>query len=151
VKAAPSKAFVAARTQAQSAETRSTGSVPDGFMDTPGVTAKKGSQAAELPGKILFDIDPEAVKSGDTYTVKVYLMNEGNAPIQIREMLVNARINGKGVTAPVPAQTKDVAPQQKALLMSSRDVWKDDITAWSMEVTVHTARGETYKNQVSWK
>jgi len=132
-------------------ETRSGGAVPEGFEETPGVNARKGSQAAELPGKILFDIDPQAVKPGENYTVKVYLLNEGNAPIQVREMLVNTRINGRGVTAPVPAQAKDVAPQQKALLMSSRDIWKEDVTAWSMEVTVRTVRGETYKNQVSWK
>ena len=148
---APGKSFVSARTQAQSIETRKSGSVPEGFEDTPGVTAKKGSQAAELPGKILFDIDPEAVKPGENYTVKVYLLNEGNAPIQITQMMVNPRINGRGVSAPVQAQVKDVAPQQKALLMSSRDIWKEDTTSWSMEVTVSTARGESYKNQVTWK
>jgi serine/threonine-protein kinase len=145
------KGFVAARTQAQSPETRASGAVPPGFEETSNVTVKKGSQAAELPGKILFDVDPETVKAGETYTVKVYLVNEGNAPIQVREMLVTPRINGKGVTAPVQPQTKDVAPQQRALLISTRDLWKEDTTSWSMEVTVLTARGETYKNQVTWK
>jgi serine/threonine protein kinase len=148
---APGRSFVSARTTAQSAETRSSGSVPEGFEETPGVVAKKGSQAAELPGKILFDIDPEDVKPRANYTVKVYLMNEGNAPIQVREMFVNTRINGRGAGAPVQPQTKDVAPQQQGLLMSTRDIWKDDTTSWSMEVTVRTVRGETYKNQVTWK
>jgi len=149
--AAVGKGFVAAKTQAQSPETRASTSVPPGFEDTPNVTVKRGSQAAELPGKIIFDVDPETVKAGDPYTVKVYLVNEGNAPIQVTDMLVNTRINGRGVTAPVPPQAKDVAPQQKAMLMSSRDIWKEDTTAWSMEVTVRTVRGETYKNQVTWK
>jgi serine/threonine protein kinase len=147
----PGRSFVSAKTTAQSVETRSSGSVPEGFEDTPGVVAKKGSQAAELPGKIVFDIDPEAVKPGEYYTVKIYLLNEGNAPIQVREMLVTPKINGKGVTAPVTAQTKDVAPQQRALLLNTRDIWRQDISAWSMEVTVRTVRGETYKNQVTWK
>jgi tetratricopeptide (TPR) repeat protein len=149
--AAPGRSFVSAKTTAQSVETRTSGNVPEGLMDTPGVDAKKGSQAAELPGKILFDIDPEGVKPGENYTVKVYLLNEGNAPIQVREMLVTPKINGKGVTAPVNAQTKDVAPQQRALLLNTRDIWRQDTTAWSMEVTVRTVRGETYKNQVTWK
>jgi serine/threonine protein kinase len=148
---APGRSFVSAKTAAQSAETRSGGSVPEGFEETPGVVAKKGSQAAELPGKILFEIDPEDVKPRANYTVKVYLMNEGNAPIQVREMFVNTRINGRGAGAPVQPQTKDVAPQQQGLLMSTRDIWKDDTTSWSMEVTVRTGRGETYKNQVTWK
>jgi len=149
--AVPGRSFVSAKTSAQSVETRTGGNVPEGFEDTPGVDAKKGSQAAELPGKIVFDIDPERVKPNENYTVRVYLFNGGKAPIQVREMLVTPRINGKGVTAPVPAQTKDVAPQQQALLMSTRDVWREDTTAWSMEVTVRTVRGETYKNQVTWK
>jgi len=150
-RAAPGKSFVSARTQAQSVETRKGGSVPEGFEADTNVTVKKGSQAAELPGKILFEIDPAAVKAGENYTVKVYLLNEGNAPIQITQMMVNARINGRGVSAPVSAQVKEVAPQQKAMLMSSRDIWKEDTTSWSMEVTVSTARGESYKNQVTWK
>jgi tetratricopeptide (TPR) repeat protein/tRNA A-37 threonylcarbamoyl transferase component Bud32 len=145
------RVFANGKTVAQSVETRKTGAGPDGFDLDGSVVAKKGSQAAELPGKILFDVDPETVKPGDNYTVKVYLLNEGNAPIQVSQMVVTPRINNKGVTAPVAPQVKEVAPRQKALLMSSRDIWKDDTTQWSMEVTVTTARGESYKNQVTWK
>ena len=151
VKVTPGKTFVPSRTQAQSVETRKGGAGPDGFETDTTVVAKKGSQAADLPGKILFEIEPEAVKPGENYTVKVYLLNEGHAPIQITQMLMNPRINGHGVSAPVTAQTKDVAPGAKALLMSSRDLWREDTSSWSMEVTVTTARGETYKNQVTWK
>jgi len=151
-KAAPGKSFVNAKTQAQSVETRTASAGPEGFDNSDRtVVAKKGSQAAELPGRIIFDVDPESVKAGDSYTVKVYLLNEGNAPIQVSQMMVTPRINGKGVTAPVPPQVKEVAPRQKAMLMSSRDIWKEDTTQWSMEVTVSTARGESYKNQVTWK
>jgi len=145
------RAFVSAKTSAQSLETRATGSVPEGFEDTPGVTVKKGSQAADLPGKILFDVEPEVVKPGVSYSVKVYLFNEGRAPIEIREMFVTTRINGRGAGGPVPPVAKDVAPQQRALLREFPDLWKEDTTSWSMEVTVRTARGETYKNMVSWK
>jgi tetratricopeptide (TPR) repeat protein len=146
------KSFVPAKTVAQSVETRSGGGgAAEGFDDTPGITVKKGTQAAELPGKILFDIDPEAVKAGDSYTVKVYLLNEGKAPIAVRDLVVNTRINGRAITGAVPAQTKDVAPGDKALLTSMRDLWKENTTSWAMEVTVHTVRGETYKNQVTWK
>ena len=145
------RTFASGKTQAQSIETRKGGAGAEGFEPDTNVVVKKGSQAAELPGKILFDIDPAAVKPGESYTVRVYLLNEGNAPIQITQMMVNTRINSRGVSAPVPAQVKDVAPRDKALLMSSRDIWKEDTTSWSMEVTVSTARGESYKNQVTWK
>ena len=147
---AAGRAFVAAKTDAQSTETR-TGNVPEGFEDSPGVKVKKGTQAADLPGRINFDIDPDTVKAGERYSVKVYLVNEGLAPIQIRDMLVTTKINGKGVSGPVPPQTRDVAPGQRALLMNTTETWREETSSWSMEVAVRTARGERYTNQVEWK
>jgi len=127
------------------------GAVPDGFENTPGVDVKKGSTAAELPGKINFDVEPNAPRAGEKYTVKVFLSNEGNAPIQVRDMMVSTTINGKKISGPVPPQAHDVAPQQRALLLTVSENWKEDTSSWSMEVSVHTARGETYRNAVSWK
>jgi tetratricopeptide (TPR) repeat protein len=144
------RAFVASKTTAQSTETR-TGNVPEGFEDSPGVTVKKGTQAADLPGKINFDIRPDTVKAGEPYSVKVYLVNEGLAPIAIRDMVVTTKINGKGVTGPVPPQARDVAPGQRALLMNTTETWREETSSWSMEVAVRTARGERYTNQVEWK
>jgi hypothetical protein len=144
------RAFVASKTAASSLEGRG-GNVPEGFEDSPGVNVKKGTQAAELPGKIHFDINPDLVRAGERYTVKVYLVNEGLAPIQIRDMLVTTKINGKGVTGAVPPLTRDVAPGQKATLMDTSQQWKEETSSWSMEVAVRTARGERYTNQVEWK
>ncbi|PYQ39948.1 MAG: hypothetical protein DMF77_19895, partial [Acidobacteria bacterium] len=98
---AAGKGFASGKTVAASTETRPGGSVPDGFENTPGVDVKKGSTAADLPGKINFDIDPASPKAGERYTVKVFLVNEGNAPIQLRDMVVSTAINGKKISAPV--------------------------------------------------
>jgi tetratricopeptide (TPR) repeat protein len=145
------KGFAPGKTVASSAETRPGGSVPDGFENTPGVVVKKGSTAADLPGKINFDIDPDTPKAGERYTVKVFLVNEGNAPIQLKDMFVTTTINGRKVGAPVPPQARDVAPQQRAVVMSTTEAWKEDTTSWQMEVTIHTVRGERYTNQITWK
>jgi len=51
------KAFVPGKTAGQSVETKG-GAVPDGFEDTGGIQVKKASQNVDLPGKILFDIEP---------------------------------------------------------------------------------------------
>ncbi|HUG52459.1 MAG TPA: protein kinase [Vicinamibacteria bacterium] len=144
------KAFASGRTVAASSETR-TGSVPAGFEDTPDVVVKKGSTAADLPGKIDFDVDPNSPKARERYTVNVYLFNEGSAPIPIRDMVVSTTINGKKISGPVPTAVSNVAPQQRALLMSTTEQWKDDTSDWSMEVTVRTTRGERYTNKVIWK
>jgi hypothetical protein len=60
-------------------------------------------------------------------------------------------VNGRAFTGPVPPLVKDVAPQQKAMLREVSDLWKEDTTSWRMEVTVRTVRGESYKNDVTWK
>ncbi len=74
------RAFVAGKTQAQSVETAA-GNAPPGFEESAGVSVKRGSAAAELPGKIQFEAKPEGVKAGDQYSVSIYLINEGAAPI----------------------------------------------------------------------
>jgi tetratricopeptide (TPR) repeat protein len=147
----PGRGFASGKTMASSGETKPTGSVPDGFENTPGVVVKKGSTAADLPGKINFDIEPDTPNPGERYTVKVFLVNEGNAPIQLKDMFVTTTINGRKVGAPVPPQARDVAPQQRAIVMSTTEAWKEDTTSWQMEITIHTVRGERYMNQVTWK
>jgi tetratricopeptide (TPR) repeat protein len=144
------KGFVANKTAATSPDSGE-GSVPTGFSDSAGVTVKKGTVSAELPGKITFEVAPATPKPGDTYTVSVYMGNEGTQPISLRDMIVTTTINGRKYSGPVPPQAKDIAPSQKALLTQTKEVWKEDTSSWSMEAIVHTARGETYRNQVVWK
>src|SRR5262249_9181069 len=107
------KSFVAGKTQAASAETKA-GNVPEGFEDSAGVNVKKGTQAADLPGKINFDFTPDAVKAGERFTANVSILNEGAAPIQIQSMMVTTIVNGRRAQSPVPPLVKDVAPRQKA-------------------------------------
>jgi len=144
------KSFVPGKTQAASAETKA-GNVPEGFEDSAGVAVKKGTQAADLPGKINFDFTPDAVKAGEKFTANVSILNEGAAPIQIQSMIVTTIVNGRRAQSPVPPMVKDVAPRSKAVLLSVSDIWHEDTTSWSMEITVRTLRGETYKNSVKWQ
>ena len=125
--------------------------MPAGFEETAGVQAQAATQAAELPGKIEFDLDPASPKPGERFTIRVLMRNEGRAPIQIQTMFVTTIVNGRRAQGPVAPQATEVAPAQTATLLSLPDVWKEDTTAWSMEVLVRTTRGESYKNKVEWK
>ncbi len=145
------KTFQASKTTATAADAGG-GNVPPGFEESAGVGSKKGTQAAELPGRITFDVSPDVVKAGEGYSVKISLQNEGAAPIPISSMSLTTTVNGRKITGPVQPQVKEVAPQQKALVFSlDGNIWKEDTTAWTMEVVIRTARGETYKNQITWK
>jgi hypothetical protein len=91
------------------------------------------------------------VKPGDRYKIRIYLLNEGNAPIQVQGLSIATTINGRSARGAVPALAKDVAPRQRALLREVSDLWKEETSAWSMEATVQTTRGEVYSNQVTWQ
>jgi serine/threonine protein kinase len=147
----PARSFVAGKTSATSSDLRASKDTPDGFEVTPDVKVQRATQAGALPGKIHFEVQPERVKAGDPYRVRLFFVNEGNAPIQIREMVVGARVNGRLAAGPVPPLASNVAPQDRVLLREIPDLWKEDTTSWQMEVTVRTVRGETYRNDLTWK
>jgi eukaryotic-like serine/threonine-protein kinase len=148
---AAGRSFTAGSTLASSSQTRA-GNLPPGFEETPGVDVRKGTQAAELPGKIYFDVTPKSPKAGEAYTVTINFANEGAAPIQVQSMLVTTVVNGKKSAGPVPPLVKDVAPHDRAqLLVLSGNYWREDTSSWSMEVSVRTTRGETYKNTIDWR
>ncbi len=149
--APPAHAFVAGQTVAKAAGTRSAGSLPPGFDDSPEASVRRGSQGADMAGKIQFEVSPAAVKPGERYTLRIALLNEGSAPIQIARLTVTTVINGRKSSGPVTPSAKEIAPQQKAVLHTVSDLWSDEITTWSMEIAVETARGERYTNQLSWK
>jgi len=144
------RSFQAGTTSATSVESR-VGAVPEGFEVSPGVSVKKGTTAAELPGKIRFEFTPQAPKAGERYQVKVSLMNEGTAPIGIANVVTTTTINGKKLQGPVPPLTKEAAPHQTAPVFEISDNWKDETTSWSMEVTLRTTAQETYRNSLTWK
>ena len=146
---ASAPAFVSGRTTTHAAEGAQ--EAPEGFSDSPGVAVKRGSQAAALPGRILFEVEPRSVSGSTAFKVRIFLLNEGNAPIQVKDMVVSTAINGRASRAPVPPLAREVAPGQQALLREVAGQWKIDTTAWSMEVLVRTQRGDAYQNRVTWQ
>jgi hypothetical protein len=148
---APLRSFLSGKTGATSAEARAARDSPDGFDVKPEDKVQRATQAGALPGKIYFEVQPEQVKPGDSYKVRVFFGNEGNAPIEIASMTVVGRINGRQQSGPVAPLVSKVAPYDRVLLREIHDLWREDTTSWQMEVTVRTDRGETYKNEVIWK
>ena len=146
------KRFVVGSTVAKAGGSAASGGLPAGFGADPDVVVKAATQKAALPGKLDFDVNPKQVKSGDKYTVTIKMRNEGNAPIQIKDMIVTTIRNGRKSQGAVPPQTRDVAPHQTATLLTlPGNFWEADTTDWSMQIFVRTSRGETYQNKVDWK
>ena len=146
------KQFVVGTTVAKAGGSGASGGGPAGFGADSNIKVKSATQKAALPGKLDFEVNPKQVKSGDKYTVTIKMRNEGNAPIQIKDMIVTTVRNGRKSQGAVPPQTRDVAPHQTATLLTlPGNFWEAETTSWSMEIFVRTSRGETYKNKVDWK
>jgi serine/threonine-protein kinase len=146
------RSFVPGKTEAKGSEQGGAG--PVGFEDSAGVVVKKGTAAAELPGRIVFEASPLAPKAGDRFRVTVLLSNEGSQPIQLATaMTVVTIVDGKRMSGPpLTPSTTTVAPGQRApVYQMPEQVWKEGTSSWTMEVALRTAKGETYKNALSWK
>ena len=143
------RSFVSGRTEAKGTEQG--GLV--GFEDSAGVDVKRGTQAAELPGKIVFEASPAAPKPGERFKVSVFLSNEGSQAIQLATMTVATMLDGKRQSGPVPLSVTTVAPGQRAPVFQTpgEQVWKEGTQSWTMEIVLRTAKGETYRNTLSWK
>lgn len=143
------RTFVAGRTEAKGNEQG--GLV--GFEDSAGVEVKKGTQAAELPGKIIYEANPPAPKPGERFKVNVFLSNEGQQAIQLATMTVATVLDGKRQSGPVPLSVTTVAPGQRAPVYQTPgdQVWKEGTQSWTMEIVLKTTEGETYRNTLSWK
>ena len=149
--AGPARAFVAAATQAKGAVAATGG--PAGFEDTAGVTVKKATQAAALPGRILFEPAPSAPKAGERYRIAVYLRNEGQQPIELVQALVATTVDGRRASGPVQLSATTVAPGDRALVFQTQgtEVWKDGISSWTMDIVLKTKTGDSYSSTLAWR
>jgi tetratricopeptide (TPR) repeat protein len=147
--AGPVRSFVPGRTEAKAPA--SAGLV--GFEDTAGVTVKSGTQAAALPGAIIFDATPQVPKPGEGFRIAVFLANQGSQPIPLTSMSVATNTDGKLQKGQVPPTTATVAPGQRSVVYQTPQgmVWLESTQSWSMEIVITTQRGETYRNTLTWK
>ena len=124
-----------------------------GFSDSPGVVVKKGTQAADMPGRILFEANPPSPKGGDRVRIVVSLANDGTQPIPVASMTVTTTIDGRKQQGSVPPSATSVAPGSKAVVWQSPAelLWRDGTSLWSMEVLVRTPKGDSYRNTLTWK
>jgi hypothetical protein len=117
------------------------------------VNVKKGTAAAELPGRIVFEASPASPKPGERFKVSVFLVNEGQQAIPLAAMTVASVLDGKRQSGAVPLSVTTVAPGQRAPVFQTPpdQVWREGTQSWTMEIVLRTTKGETYRNTLAWK
>jgi hypothetical protein len=124
-----------------------------GFEDSAGVEVKRGTSAAELPGKLVFEAVPAAPKPGERFRVSAFLSDEGSQAIQLAAMQITTTVDGRPQRGNVAPATTTVAPGQRALVYQTPPemLWREGTQSWVMEIVLTTTKGETYRNSLSWK
>jgi hypothetical protein len=108
-------------------------------------------RAPDFKGRIEFEMVPPAVQPGEGYRLRVYLVNEGKKSIKISGMSVSTLLNGARGAGSTSPRIKEVDPQQRALLDEVAGQWPAEVTAWSAEAQVNAGKGESLKNQLTWR
>jgi hypothetical protein len=138
------RSFVAGRTVVRTEKAAGGGLA--GF-DSSGVNVQK---APDFQGRIEFAMSPARIRSGEPYSLRTFVVNEGKKPIKISGLTVTTSVNGNKAGGPANPLARDIEPQQRALVDERTGTWPDGVTAWSTEVTV-TAKGDSLRNQLTWK
>jgi len=142
--AAPHKTFVASRTVVQT-EQKAKGNL-SGF-DSADVVQKN----PDFLGRLEFAMNPPNVKPGDPYKLQVAIVNEGKKAMKISGMTFTVTVNGQKTGNPIAPKVKEVAPAQRVVLEELPGVFPAGANTWMAEVLVTANKGDSLKNQITWK
>jgi serine/threonine-protein kinase len=96
-----------------------------------------------------FEMRPDVPSPGGRSAVVVRLVNDGNATVRVRQIVVTTVSGDDRKTQTVPGRA-EAPPGQQMMLLRRTVSWPSE-PPWSMEVVVHTRAGETYTNTVGWQ
>ena len=109
-------------------------------------------KAPDFQGRIEFEMTPaSAVEAGDAWTLRAYVVNEGKKAIKITGVTLGTTVNGAGGGGPVPLRTREIAPQQRALVAEASGSWREGTNSWATAITVNAAKGESLQNTITWR
>jgi len=139
--------FAPGRTAVQTQKAQKAGDLA-GF-DTDDADLRK---SPDFLGRVEFEMSPASgLESGDAWTLRVYVVNEGKKPIRVQGVTVGTTVNGTGGGGPVAPRVREIAPQQRSLVAEATGTWREGTTSWATEATVTAGKGESLKNTLTWR
>jgi hypothetical protein len=121
-----------------------------------GFDAKKSKEvqvkrAPEVDARIEFSTTPQRVRPGDKYQVRIALVNDGKRPIELKEIHVTTKVNGKETASEVKSLVKEVESHQNEVVHQMDGAWDKGTTSWSVDVRILSTRSDLYRSQLTWK
>jgi hypothetical protein len=109
------------------------------------------AKALDYSGRVDFEVQPERVRAGMPFTIRISLTNDGKKGWKSSGAVATITANGAASTPPVAAPTRELEPQQAVSLGELSGTWGEGVTAWKLEVVVTSNRGDTFKNTLTWR
>jgi hypothetical protein len=119
-----------------------------GGFETEGVTVTK---VADYSGRIEFEVSPPHVLPGDSYTVRIFLVNDGKKAFKLNTVSVNTTTNGSRAGGPVPVRSRELEPRERLALDERTAEWPAGVTSWMLETVVQTDRDATFTSRLNWR
>ncbi len=139
--------FVPGRTAVQTPKAQKAGDLA-GF-DTGDADLRK---SPDFLGRIEFEMTPASgIETGDAWTLRAYVVNEGKKAIKVAGVTVGTTVNGTGSGGPVAPRAREIPPQQRALVAESTGAWREGTASWATAVTITAGKGESLQNSISWR
>ena len=141
--------FVPGQTAVQTPKAQKDRAADLAGFDTADADLRK---APDFQGRVEFEMTPASgIESGDAWTLRAYVVNEGKKPIRIAGVTVGTTVNGAVTGGPVPPRAREIAPQQRALVAEAAGAWRDGTNSWATAITVTAGKGESLQNTITWR
>jgi len=111
----------------------------------------KVAKVPDYSGRIEFEVTPPRVLPGDSYTVRIFLVNDGKKAFKIGSVTVATLLNGSRSGGPVAARTREIEPRDRVLLDERTAEWAANTTSWTMEAVVGSDRDASFTNRLNWR
>ena len=129
-------------TQVQAA--KKPGKAPAGF-DTEDVLADR-----DFLCKLAFEYAPAAVRPGDGYSVRVFMVNDTAKPIKMKSIALTVSSNGSRESRPTQS-VREAAPRQMTLLGEFGGSWGENVQTWALEAVVTSSKDDSCRSRLSVK
>src|SRR5262249_55211551 len=138
---AAARALVAGRSVSESA--RAAGSSLAGF-ESQDVSVRK---TPDFIGRIEFEVSPPAVRPGDSYRLRVDLLNDGRKDIEVRSVTLTTTVNGAATARDVAVPAK-LASRQRKTLAGMGGVWEEGRPSRPSHAPPPPSRGNPCRNRL---
>jgi serine/threonine-protein kinase len=139
---APPRPFAAGQTAIEAA--KKPGKAPAGF-DTEDVLADR-----DFLCKLAFEPNPAQVRAGDSYSIKVFMLNDSPKTIKMKSIGLSATVNG-GKSAKPALSPKEAPAKGKTLIGELAGTWEEGVNSWVLEATVSSPKDDICRNRLTLK